>query len=223
MTTKRLSLIVAAVAPVVVVAVAVPVTSGAKAPPNRARSPAVAPALVAATSATSGGKALPTIRGSLSPGDTVQTDRLLRNGIPSDCSTTKTNPGLAGGATARRADAYMFTNPKENKAQCVNVTLQTACGPFDSTRTNGWATAYSGVAYDPANPSAGWIGDPGDSTSPMRFSFIVEPGATFEVVVATVDTDVLNCHAYTLDVAFGKVPKPATTSAAPKPGGVDHK
>jgi len=56
----------------------------------------------------------------------------------------------------------------------------------------------------------------------MQFGFIVGPDANFEVVVATVDFDFLNCNSYTLDVAFGKAPM-ITTSAVPKPAAVDHR
>lgn len=161
------------------------------------------------------------IQGSLSPGDTVQTDRLFRDGVPSTCNTFKFNPGLLGDAGLRSADAYTFWNAT-NQFQCVTVRLRTACGPIDPVGVNGFVVAYEGVGYNPLDPSLNWIADAGQSGQPMQFGVVVAPFETFQVVVSTVDVDLLNCNSYTLVVQIGKTAR-VTPNASGKfrPGAVD--
>jgi hypothetical protein len=180
------------------------------------------------------------INGQLSPGDTAQTDRLFRDGIPSQCTylfngfppqntigTSKTDPGIFGDGLTRSADVYSFWNAT-NQFQCVTVRLRTNCGVFDPLQINGFAAAY--FFYNPdltavVNPYV-YAGDAGQSGSPMQFGFGVEPFQTFEVVVSTVDLDLLNCNNYLLTVQIGKTAKTAfvnTAKAKLKPGSYDTK
>jgi hypothetical protein len=179
------------------------------------------------------------IQGSLSPGDIQQTDRLFRDGIPSNCNVDKYagglyNPGLFGDATARAADVYDFFNAT-NQFQCVTVRLRTNCGPFDPALVNGFSAAYT--AYDPAFPDglqnplfSTLIGDAGQSGSPMQYGFVVAPFETFQVVVATVGDVVVgppdpfeNCNSYQLTVQIGKTARVAgaVSKSLLRPGSYD--
>ena len=60
------------------------------------------------------------------------------------------------------------------------VRLEHLCDPF-----NAFASASS--AFVPADPSAHYLGDAGQSGSPQNFSFSVGAGHHFDVVVAAVD------------------------------------
>jgi hypothetical protein len=179
------------------------------------------------------------INGQLSPGDTVQTDRLFRDGIPSQCTylfnpfppqniigTSKTDPGRANILVAtRRADVYSFSNLTP-QFQCVTVRLVTNCGPFDPLHVNGFAAAY--FFYNPNLTVTGlakyqYAGDAGQSQSPMQFGFGVAPFDSFFVVVSTVGDNILpltltafqNCQNYALTVQIGKT---AQTAAIPRVG-----
>jgi hypothetical protein len=167
-------------------------------------------------------------RGSLSTGDTQQTDRLFRDGVPSTCTSIKAFPGLFGDQSTQSADAYGFWNAT-NQFQCVTVTLQHQCGPADVDNINAFAAAYDDSSYDPTNPGAGWIGDAGQSGSPERFGIVVAPFQTFEVVVSTVEDAVVQpppevgpeqvpagtgCVSYTLTVRIGKTARTINVKTA---------
>jgi hypothetical protein len=178
--------------------------------------------------------------GSLSPGDTQQTDRLFRDGVPSFCVygfgnplidpftgipiPSKLDPGLLGDAALRAVDVYSFWNAT-NQYQCVTVRLATACGPLDPTGVNGFSTSY--FFYDPADPSdpgSVYAGDAGQSGTPMQYGFVVLPFESFEVVVSTVDIDLQNCNNYRLTVSYGKTAKvTANVKGKWKAGAVDKR
>ncbi len=119
-----------------------------------------------------------TVSGTLSVTDPRQHDRLFRDGFPSDCAG-KLNPGLIGDGHVRPYDRYRLTN-HSGAAICVHVFMQHACG-FD----NAFAQANS--TFLPADPSAHYLGDAGQSGSPQSFSFRVHGGHSFDVVVDEVD------------------------------------
>ena len=77
------------------------------------------------------------------------------------------------------------------------VFMQHACEPF-----NAFAQANS--TFLPADPSAHYLGDAGQSGSPQSFSFSVHGGQSFDVVVAEVDgaLHALPCP-YRLTVTMG--------------------
>src|SRR4029077_15154097 len=78
------------------------------------------------------------ITGSIAAGDPVQTGRLVRDGSPASCGSTKT-PALFD-TTARRYDSYTFTNGNANA--CAIVSITSACDVF--------AVAYTD-SFNPAN------------------------------------------------------------------------
>jgi hypothetical protein len=174
------------------------------------------------------------INAQLSPGDTSQFDRLVMDGIPSQCTyrfnpfppqnligTSKTDPGRANifPFVPRSADVYSFSNLTP-QFQCVTVRLTTNCGPFDPTHVNGFAAAY--FFYNPNLTVTGlakyqYAGDAGHSQSPMQFGFGVAPFDSFFVVVSTVGDNILpltftafsNCNNYALTVQIGKTAQTA--------------
>jgi subtilisin-like proprotein convertase family protein len=113
----------------------------------------------------------------------LQTARLFRDGIPTNCTTAKTCPGPASSGT-RRFDAYTFTNCSDTTS-CVTVALTNSCS------SSLFAAAYLGN-FNPANLCANYLADSGFSTTnlsgPIFFSFNVPAGATFTVVVSEVDS-----------------------------------
>src|SRR6188472_3540364 len=161
------------------------------------------------------------ITGSLDPSDPTQTDRLFRSGIPQTCPPS-TTCATFGDPTPRHYDSYTFTNTT-GATQCVTVSTDTAC-----TGTNFiFIGAYLG-SFDPNNICTNWIGDSGSSPDvgvPATFSFNVDNGQTFVVVVSEV-TPNAGCPAYTVTVSpeticgGGGTPTPtATASPTCTPGG----
>jgi hypothetical protein len=156
-----------------------------------------------------------TINGSIDPSDPTQTDRLFRSGIPQTCPAS-TTCAIFGDPTARHYDSYTFTNTT-GAPQCVTVDTNTDC-----TGTNFiFIAAYLG-SYDPNNICTNWIGDSGFSPDvglPQAFSFNVNDGDTFVVVVSEV-TPQAGCPAYTMTITpesicgGGSSPTPTPTCPA---------
>ena len=157
------------------------------------------------------------INGSIDTGDPTQTDRLFRSGIPQTCPAS-TTCAIFGDPTPRHYDSYTFTNTT-GASQCVTVDTNTAC-----TGTNFvFIGAYLG-SFDPANICTNWIGDSGSSPNPDQpFSFNVDDGQTFVVVVSEVTPDA-GCPGYTLTVTpaticgGGGTPTPTATATATPTG-----
>ncbi|MDX2042997.1 MAG: HYR domain-containing protein, partial [Acidobacteriota bacterium] len=120
------------------------------------------------------------VTGSIGNGDAVQTPRMLRDEITSQCGTPKTCPGAIG-TDNHRFETFTFTN-QSVASQCVTVTLSNDCG------INLFASAYLGTYAPPppgANVCLNYLGDNGTSFGGLGlpFSFDVPAGATFVVVV----------------------------------------
>jgi hypothetical protein len=160
-------------------------------------------ALSAATIAGSAGTALgqlvcrasgtpQVITGSLNAADPLQSGRIRRDSLPSTCAG-KTN--TLQNSTGVRYDVQNFTNTTGQRA-CVTVDVDfRGCGFNDSE-----AVAYS--TYDPANPARNVIGDLGFSTFDRgSFSFSVNPGATFSLVVHEI-TPNAGCSNYSYTVSY---------------------
>jgi hypothetical protein len=155
------------------------------------------------------------INGSLTSGDPTQTDRLFRSGIPQTCPPS-TTCATFGDPTPRHYDSYTFTNTT-GSTQCVTVDTDTQC-----TGTNFiFIAAYLG-SFDPNSICTNWIGDSGSSPDigvPAPFSFNVDNGQTFVVVVSEV-TPNAGCPAYTVTVSpqsicgGGGSPTPTATATA---------
>jgi hypothetical protein len=169
--------------------------------------------------------------GNLQVGDTTQTGRLFRDGIPSKCENgPKTNPGLVADAGVRSRDTRRFWN-NSGRAQCVNVRLYHNCGPTDPSNVNAFVQANS--VFVPADPSLNYLADAGQSGGGIlfpaqRMSFVVGANQQFDVTVATVDADLLVCDNYRLVVNIGSVSLQGASSAegavtAARGAAVDHR
>ena len=161
-----------------------------------------------------------TINGSLDPSDPTQTDRLFRSGIPQTCPAS-TTCAIFGDPVPRHYDSYTFTNTT-GAPQCVTVNTDTQC-----TGTNFiFIAAYLG-SFDPNNLCTNWIGDSGSSPDvgiPATFSFDVNDGDTFVVVVSEV-TPEAGCPAYTVTITPNSIcggggsPTPTATATPTCPSG----
>ncbi|MCB0740697.1 MAG: hypothetical protein KDB92_06535, partial [Chitinophagaceae bacterium] len=102
--------------------------------------------------------------------------RINRNGVASTCASPKTWPGDFGSGPYFY-DTYSLTN-NTGADQCVTVDY------VSSTSNFVHVTAYNG-SFNPANQSANYLGDGGNSanTSPVSFSFTAPAGATIVFVV----------------------------------------
>lgn len=110
--------------------------------------------------------------------------RLNRNGIGSDCNAPKTCQ-LATATGARAYDAYTFRN-NGTSTVCATVTLIVP----QQVGANYQANSYLG-GFDPNNICANYLADPGVSSAtlstPIVYSHNIPAGATFVVVVQTVN------------------------------------
>jgi hypothetical protein len=135
-----------------------------------------------------------TINGALTNTDPTQTGRLTRNGIQASCASPKSNPGLFT-TGAFHYDAYRFFNTS-GSTQCVTIAITNA-----DANCNAFSAAYS--SFNPANPSANWLADPGLSTgvppTPTSFSLNIPANSAFDVVVSEVNAGG-GCASYTLVV-----------------------
>ena len=122
----------------------------------------------------------------------LQTNRTLRNGVPSTCSVPKAAPGLSAGANLNY-HAYTFTN-STSIAQCVTVTLASTIG------SSLFAVAYNNSGFVAATPGANYLADAGGSNSSTSFSFTAPPSQAFTVVVHEVATNGGTSAPYTLTV-----------------------
>jgi hypothetical protein len=151
------------------------------------------------------------IVGNIDNTDPTQTDRLYRDGFPDFCACAGTCFTLAAGAI--HYDAYTFTNTT-GSAQCVTVGVTTDCQGSNFIFT----AAYLGT-FDPNNICANWIADEGSSPipgDPTPFSFTIEDGQTFVLVVSEVSTGA-GCPSYTMTVSGlcgGVTPTPTPTASA---------
>jgi hypothetical protein len=112
------------------------------------------------------------VSGSLSATGPKVPTRLFRDGAPSGCSG-KAFPGTTGGE-----NTYTVHNlgPVSGADSCVTVVWDDGtCG------TGAHAIAYSG-AFNPADHSAGYLGDIGSSVD-GTFSFVVPAGSGLRIVV----------------------------------------
>jgi hypothetical protein len=127
----------------------------------------------------------------LSLGDTLtgtsptQTGRNNRNGVASNCDMPpKVYPGLTD-ASVRYVNTYNFTNDTINR-QCVVVTLARLDGMLGGL----FAQTYLDI-FDPANLATNYLADLGLSPvgrAPKSYSFNVEPGQNYVIVVNQVPT-----------------------------------
>jgi hypothetical protein len=151
------------------------------------------------------------IVGNIDNTDPTQTDRLFRDGFPDFCACAGTCFTVAAGAI--HYDAYTFTNTT-GSAQCVTVGIDTDCQGSNFIFT----AAYLGM-FDPNNICTNWIADEGQSPipgNPTPFSFNIEDGQTFVLVVSEVTANA-GCPSYTMTLSglCGGVTPTPTPSATP--------
>jgi len=150
--------------------------------------------------------------GSIDTNDPTQIDRLNR-GVISGCCGTTYSCQIFGDGQLHHYDAYTFTNTTGG-TQCVTVDIDTDCQGNNFI----FAAAYLGT-FDPNNICANWIADEGQSPipgNPTPFSFNIEDGQTFVLVVSEVTANA-GCPSYTMTlsgVCGGVTPTP-TPSATP--------
>jgi hypothetical protein len=153
-----------------------------------------------------------TIVGSIDNSDPTQVDRMNRSGVSSCCGG---GPGcvIFGDAQPHHYDAYTFTNTT-GSTQCITVGVNTDCQGTNFIFT----AAYLGP-FDPDNICANWLADEGSSPvpgDPTPFSFTIEDGQTFVLVVSEV-TPNGGCPSYTMTVSGlcgGVTPTPTPTASS---------
>lgn len=152
------------------------------------------------------------IIGSIDNSDSTQNDRLNR-GVISGCCGTTYSCQIFGDGQLHHYDAYTFTNAN-GSTQCVTVGIDTNCQGSNFIFTS----AYLGT-FDPNNICANWIADEGQSPipgNPTPFSFNIEDGQTFVLVVSEVTANA-GCPSYTMTlsgVCGGVTPTPSPTATA---------
>jgi hypothetical protein len=152
------------------------------------------------------------ITGSIDNNDPTQVDRMNRSGVSSCCGGGPVCV-IMGDGQLHHYDAYPFTNTT-GSAQCVTVGVNTDCQGNNFIFT----AAYVGT-FDPNNICANWIADEGSSPgpgNPTPFSFNIEDGQTFVLVVSEVTANE-GCPSYTMTVSGlcgSGTPTPTPTPSA---------
>lgn len=119
------------------------------------------------------------INGSLDATDQTQTGRLNRTGSSSTCAVSKTNPGVFEAIGSRPYDSFTYSNSSTSPI-CITANL----------------TAVSGTTlllcyldrYIPASPEVNYLADAGYNGSPISFSQTIPAGATYVIVVHSLDS-----------------------------------
>ena len=157
-----------------------------------------------------------TITGNIDNSDPTQVDRMNRSGVSSCCGGGPVCV-VFGDGQVHHYDAHAFTNTT-GSTQCVTVGVKTECQGSNFIFT----AAYLGT-FDPNNICANWIADEGSSPipgNPTPFSFTIEDGQTFVLVVSEVTANT-GCPSYTMTVSGlcgSATPTPTVTpTATPKP------
>lgn len=132
--------------------------------------------------------------GPSSPSASMST-RLIANGTAAKCTAPKAVPTTE--AIASRFAGHSITLPP-GPSVCLVVRMQSNCGNFDLL-----PAAYLG-SFDPANPRANYLGDPGTVDANSQFAINVSGGSIIKLVVSQRASFVVPCT-YNLTV---EEPKP---------------
>jgi hypothetical protein len=122
------------------------------------------------------------VTGTVDSSDATQTGRVTRTLGPSDCDA-KAFPGI-GDSDALHEDAYSVTNPT-GAPVCVEVTTTV------TSATGLFTVAYQG-GFQPGNPAANYLGDPGASAAnggSDSFAVSIPAGESMTVVVSELYPD----------------------------------
>ncbi len=138
-----------------------------------------------------------TTTGSITGTDPTQTDRVFRDGIPSDCNG-KDFPGTFGSGVYH-FDQHSFVN-NSGAAVCIEVTF--------SATTNMHSVAYLN-SFNPADVSQNYIGDLGGvntPNTPETYSVSVPNGATLVLVTHEATVNGGGNYSFTLNCITGPPP-----------------
>lgn len=141
--------------------------------------------------------------GSITAGDATQTDRIFRDGLPSDCNG-KVYPGEFGSASSFHFDQQSFVN-NSGAPVCVEITF--------SATTNMHSVAYLN-SFNPANIAQNYLGDLGSVNTPNTpegYSVAVPDGATLVIVTHEATADGGGDYSY----SFNCIPFPPPLPTAP--------
>ena len=214
-TRRRLALLGACIASLLLAAAFLGSSGSASAGPNRAgdrstsRSDAAVPARPGAPSTSGRQQGAPGharaartapetahFEGAIDNSDPTQTDRLFRSGVPGTCAVP-TSGALFGDATPRHYDLYEVVN-NGGSPSCVDVTV----GTDVCTGTNFIFSAGYSPTFNPANILENWQSDSGfspDIGAPQTYSFNLAASAHAFINVHEV-TPNAGCSHYTVDV-----------------------
>ena len=152
-------------------------------------------------------------------GDATQLGRLSRSGVPSDWSAPKPFPGVINTTTSYHYTTLDLDLPALSAPFNDEVFIQI---DFDSIATTTFLSAYLN-SYDPHNPAATYLGDPGSSghfsgVDPLTFQFFVPYGNHIVLVLnETTSNAGLNLPGIVTVEAFADTAY-TDRSATPEPG-----
>lgn len=172
--------------------------------------------LVLATEAR--GVTIGPIPGDWDGSESQQTDRMWRDGVPSDGTGSKAFPGELGGGQMYYYETYTFLN--NGPAGVVDIVGTLGSGDPMSV----FFSAFLGTGYDPifVNNGPNYLGDGGSSptdTSDSPFSILVPANSNFLIVansawpVQSVPGSLGDTWSFTVtgdNVVRGVVPEPLT-------------
>lgn len=141
-------------------------------------------------------------------GNTTQSGRIFRDGIPSACPL-KIYPGIFNVGTTYNYEVHTFANPGASDS-CVVVNFDPNSGAIPCG-TNAHASAYLN-SYDPNNQENNYLGDVGSSVT-QPFSFTVPAGEVFVIQVSNTAAQAICDYSFSIeqvacqtatDLAIGK-------------------
>lgn len=123
-----------------------------------------------------------------------QTGRITRNGIASTCTSPTSNPGIFTNTGIRRRDLYRIT---PFTSGCATVTLA------HTGNDSAHVVVYDQNGFNPNAPSDNYLADSGNSASNRirYFSFLVQAGVPFDLVVHEVNPGAGAGDTYTLNIS----------------------
>jgi hypothetical protein len=147
--------------------------------------------------------------GALTVDDPTQAGRIGLDGVASACAAPKPPRTLVDTAP-RHYDAYTFVNTSPDP-QCVTATLD----PGACIGTRNIVTVAYADSFDPTDPRAHYLADPGlaPGPGPISYSFLVAAGQTYVIVVAEANGG-SGCPGYHLTVQCAG-PATATPTVTP--------
>jgi hypothetical protein len=119
-------------------------------------------------------------------------ERLVRDGIPSDCGLGKAFPGtISGGNFAYQETTFTNVGPRN----CISFVVQATCSGNPSAFPFGaFLAGYSGT-FDPTNLATGYLGDTGVSSGtndPVTMQLNLGSGQSVTLVVMETNDDTTN-------------------------------